>query len=34
MLYARKVLQSSNIKTIMYAAGPFPQMLLTEMEQL
>ena len=34
ILYARKVLQSSSVEAILYTAGPFPQMLLAEMEQL
>ena len=34
ILHAKKVLQSSSVEAILYAAGPFPQMLLAKMEQL
>ena len=30
----KQCLQSSSVETILYATGPFPQMLLAEMEQL
>ena len=30
----KQCLQSASVETILYATGPFPQMLLAEMEQL